>query len=386
MLSSPWQNRRRVLLNRRNDDHKRCGFRPRLERLEERATPATINLTSVADNTFYQVASATSQQLSNAIGQHFYVGETAQGINAIRRGAIRFDFSASPAGSTITGVTLTLNLSRVPAVSANTISLHGGVDQLGRGHVSMPAAAASGRGKATGSPRPPAISPGSSTPLTRYAGRRRAAISSRTRAARRGSRASGSTSGTLRRPGDRRAAMAEHSRDEGPNLTPATSRCSPRPAVMTSGEYQPVEPADAHRRLQSAGRHGRPDDRQDAHGRLPSGGRGRHVHDHGQQRRSRARRAGSSSSPTLCRPDCRRRPRTAATSTAGRFRSRPDGDRHPIDALRRKREYPDSTVTVGVAANVPASVTNAATVAGGGDVSTANNSASDPTTIGPASG
>ena len=37
---------------------------------------------------------------------------------------------------------------------------------------------------------------------------------------------------------------------------------------------------------------------------------------------------------------------------------------------------------MNVAANAPANVTNTATVSGGGDVNTANNTATDPTTIG----
>src|SRR5947208_10798257 len=112
---------------------RRCGFRPRLERLEDRATPATINLTPVADETLYQVASATSQQLSNGVGQHFYVGETAQGINALRRGALRFDLSGIPAGSIINGVTLTLNMSRSKTGSADSIALHRAVLSWGEG-------------------------------------------------------------------------------------------------------------------------------------------------------------------------------------------------------------------------------------------------------------
>ena len=43
--------------------------------------------------------------------------------------------------------------------------------------------------------------------------------------------------------------------------------------------------------------------------------------------------------------------------------------------------YPALTVTVSVASNAPASVTNTATVAGGGESNTANDTASDPTTI-----
>src|SRR5438876_96658 len=45
--------------------------------------------------------------------------------------------------------------------------------------------------------------------------------------------------------------------------------------------------------------------------------------------------------------------------------------------------YPPLTLTVNVATNAPASVTNSVTVSGGGELNTANNAASDPTTIGP---
>src|SRR5207302_1646534 len=51
------------------------------------------------------------------------------------------------------------------------------------------------------------------------------------------------------------------------------------------------------------------------------------------------------------------------------------------DALNNGASYPALTITVSVAGNAPASVTNTATVAGGGEVNTANDSASDPTTI-----
>src|SRR5262249_37781116 len=48
------------------------------------------------------------------------------------------------------------------------------------------------------------------------------------------------------------------------------------------------------------------------------------------------------------------------------------------NALAPGNSYPPITLTVNVAANAPASVTNTATVAGGGDVTPANNTASDP--------
>jgi uncharacterized repeat protein (TIGR01451 family) len=49
------------------------------------------------------------------------------------------------------------------------------------------------------------------------------------------------------------------------------------------------------------------------------------------------------------------------------------------------QSYPPITLTVNVAPNAPASVTNNVTVSGGGELNTANNAASDPTTVtGPA--
>jgi DNA/RNA endonuclease G (NUC1) len=51
------------------------------------------------------------------------------------------------------------------------------------------------------------------------------------------------------------------------------------------------------------------------------------------------------------------------------------------DALAASASYPPIIVTVSVATNASASVTNTATVSGGGDVNAANNTAGDPTTI-----
>jgi hypothetical protein len=53
------------------------------------------------------------------------------------------------------------------------------------------------------------------------------------------------------------------------------------------------------------------------------------------------------------------------------------------DALPANMSYPAITVTVNVGGNAPASVTNTATVQGGGDTTTTNKTANDPTTINP---
>ena len=55
------------------------------------------------------------------------------------------------------------------------------------------------------------------------------------------------------------------------------------------------------------------------------------------------------------------------------------------DALAPGASYPPVTITVNVATNAPASVANTATISGGGDVNTANNTATDVATILPAS-
>jgi uncharacterized repeat protein (TIGR01451 family) len=54
-----------------------------------------------------------------------------------------------------------------------------------------------------------------------------------------------------------------------------------------------------------------------------------------------------------------------------------------LDALASKAAYPAITLVVNVANNAPASVTNTATVSGGGDVNLANDTASDLTSIAP---
>jgi uncharacterized repeat protein (TIGR01451 family) len=56
------------------------------------------------------------------------------------------------------------------------------------------------------------------------------------------------------------------------------------------------------------------------------------------------------------------------------------------DALANGASYPPITLTVNVASNAPALITNTATVSGGGDTTPGNNSSSDPTivTAGPA--
>jgi hypothetical protein len=81
-----------------------------------------ININPIKDNTLYQYVPAEGD-LSNALGFHFFAGETAMG--ELRRGVLAFDIAGNiPAGSTILGVTLSLNMSRTGVDTARTIELH----------------------------------------------------------------------------------------------------------------------------------------------------------------------------------------------------------------------------------------------------------------------
>src|SRR5882724_10462682 len=82
----------------------------------------SININPSKDNTLYEYVPADGD-LSNALGNHFFTGETAMG--EVRRGVLAFDIAGNvPAGSTITGVTLTLNMSRTPSGTSRTVELH----------------------------------------------------------------------------------------------------------------------------------------------------------------------------------------------------------------------------------------------------------------------
>jgi spore coat protein A len=81
-----------------------------------------VNINPSKDNTLYEYVPADGD-LSNALGDHFFTGETA--MSELRRGVIAFDIAGNvPAGSTITSVTLSLNMSRTPSGTARTVELH----------------------------------------------------------------------------------------------------------------------------------------------------------------------------------------------------------------------------------------------------------------------
>jgi hypothetical protein len=81
-----------------------------------------ININPIKDNTLYEFDAAEGDQ-SNALGNHFFAGET--GMGELRRGVVAFDIAGNiPAGSAIIGVTLTLNMSRTADNTARTVELH----------------------------------------------------------------------------------------------------------------------------------------------------------------------------------------------------------------------------------------------------------------------
>src|SRR6266403_748028 len=80
------------------------------------------NINPIKDNTLYQYVPAEGD-VSNALGNHFFAGET--GIGELRRGVLAFDIAGNiPAGSTILGVTLSLNMSRTGSATPRNVELH----------------------------------------------------------------------------------------------------------------------------------------------------------------------------------------------------------------------------------------------------------------------
>lgn len=86
------------------------------------ASAATISINPTKDNTLYQYVPADGDR-SNALGFHFFAGNTAMG--EIRRGVLAFNIAGSiPPGSTITAVSLSLNMSRTLLETARIVELH----------------------------------------------------------------------------------------------------------------------------------------------------------------------------------------------------------------------------------------------------------------------
>lgn len=90
----------------------------------------SVSLVSSADNTLYEDPTGS---LSDGAGPNFYVGETAgKAPNDARRGLIKFDLSSIPSGATINSVTLALNMSKTSS-GAENISLHTALKNWGEG-------------------------------------------------------------------------------------------------------------------------------------------------------------------------------------------------------------------------------------------------------------
>ena len=85
----------------------------------------TVSLVAAQDNTLYESATGA---LSNGAGTKLLASKSTGGL---RRGLVRFDLSAIPAGSTVQSATLTLE--NVEASNSATLSLHRASASWGEG-------------------------------------------------------------------------------------------------------------------------------------------------------------------------------------------------------------------------------------------------------------
>ena len=94
------------------------------------ASAAIIVINPSKDNTLYEYDPAEGDH-SNGAGFHFFAGEN--GMGELRRGVLAFDIAATiPACSTITAVSLTMNMSMTPA-GALIVELHKVLADWGKG-------------------------------------------------------------------------------------------------------------------------------------------------------------------------------------------------------------------------------------------------------------
>jgi len=85
------------------------------------ASANIINIMPSKDNTLYEYDPAEGDH-SNGAGFHLFAGENGKG--EVRRGVLAFDIAGTiPPGSTITAVSLSMNMSMTPA-GAVTVELH----------------------------------------------------------------------------------------------------------------------------------------------------------------------------------------------------------------------------------------------------------------------
>jgi|SRR4029077_2153679 len=86
------------------------------------ANAGSVSINPSKDNTLYEYNPVVGD-VSNALGNHFFAGVTA--MNELRRGVLAFDIAGNvPAGATIIGVSLSLNMSKTPSNTAYAVQLH----------------------------------------------------------------------------------------------------------------------------------------------------------------------------------------------------------------------------------------------------------------------
>ena len=94
----------------------------------------SININPSKDNTLYEHVVADGDR-SKAVGIHLFAGMTAEGF--IRRGVLAFDIAGSiPPGSTITSVSLSMNMSRTIS-DTRIVGLHKLLANWGEGNIQI---------------------------------------------------------------------------------------------------------------------------------------------------------------------------------------------------------------------------------------------------------
>jgi uncharacterized repeat protein (TIGR01451 family) len=348
---------------------------PWLEVLDERTLPSSVTLTSVADNTLYQDPTG---HLSNGAGTEMYVGTTKQTSNTIRRAVLRFDLSSIPAGSTINSVTLTLHESKTAAgAGTQTISAHALTSSWGEG-TSNAATGGTGSGQGDGIQ---ATTNDATWLYTFYntkqwttaGGDFSSTVSSSTTVNGIGSYSWSGTGMVSDVQGWLSSAATnfgwiliggESVNGTAKEFDTRENVAANRPTLVV--QYTP--PPDLTITKTHSGNFVQGDAADTYTITVTNSG-------------------GATTSGTVTATDTLPTglsPTTADNGTVNGWSVSFSGQTITAtrgDALAGGSSYPNLTLTVAVASNAPSSVTNTATVAGGGEQNTSNDSASDPTTI-----